>query len=84
MTRSDLVQVLTELRALGPADIADHLILHWPHLIDAAPAVSLGPCYCGDPAVIAVTIEQPRQTIRVPFCRDHAGTVGWKTEVGAC
>lgn len=32
LTRDDLVQVLTELRSLGPEDIADHLILHWPDI----------------------------------------------------
>ena len=84
MTRSDLVQVLTELRALGPEDIADHLILHWPHLVDAAPAGHLGPCHCGQGALVAITIEQPRQTIRLPLCRDHAGAFGGKTEVGPC
>jgi len=33
LTRDDLVQVLTELRSLGPEDIADHLILHWPSIV---------------------------------------------------
>ncbi len=84
MTRSDLVQVLTELRALGPADIADHLILHWPQCVEPDPPSPIGVCHCGHPAVIALTIEQPRQTIRMPLCRDHAGAFGWTAEVGAC
>jgi hypothetical protein len=33
LTRDDLVQVLTELRSLGPEDVADHLILHWPDIV---------------------------------------------------
>ncbi len=71
LTRDDLIQVLTELRYLGPSDVADHLILHWPGIVgqpDAAPEYR---CVCERVGRHHITIQQSQRIQHIWLCDDH-------------
>jgi len=74
LTRDDLIQVLTELRALGPRDIADHLILHWPGII-GQPDAAEHLCHCGRPGVQHLYMQKRGGCYDVWICEAHWAAV---------
>jgi len=74
LTRDDLIQVLTELRTLGPRDIADHLILHWPGII-GQPDAAAHLCHCGRPGVHRLEAQDRSTTSAVWLCEAHWAAV---------
>lgn len=71
LTRDDLIQVLAELHGLGPKDIADHLIRHWPGIVGQPEAEPLHYCHCDRVAHHHLRVQERCGAHDVWLCEAH-------------